>query len=376
VHPVAKPKIALVHDYMVVRGGAERVLLSLARLFPHAPIYTAIYRPETTMPEFAELDVRPLWPSRLPLDQATYRPWVLAYALAFARLALKGFDVVLSHTSGFAKSAGAAAAARVSLCVTPPRFIWPCGLSSAAAGHLERAGLAILRPWLRRLDVAAAQRVDIFAANSENTRARIRRFYGRDAEVVYPPVDTVRFQPRSRRTDSYLVVGRLVRYKRFDRVVSACNRLHKNLTVVGTGPDEQRLRGLAGSSVIFVGFVPDADLTGLYSSARALIVPGEEDLGLTNLEANACGCPVIAAARGGSLETVVDGVTGVLYDPDDENALDRALQRFESMDFSTARLRSHALAFGEDRFHKRVAELVERAYTLPVSRTMAMSYRG
>ncbi len=373
---MAKPKIALVHDYLVVRGGAERVLLSLAQLFSDAPIYTAIYRPETTLPEFTHLDVRPLWPSRLPLDQATYRPWVLAYALAFARLALKGFDVVLSHTSGFAKSAGAATAARVSLCVTPPRFIWPCGLSSAPAGRLERAGQAILRPWLRRLDIAAARRVDIFAANSENTRARIRRFYGRDAEVVYPPVDTVRFQPGGRRNGNYLVVGRLVRYKGFEQVVSACTPLRRNLTVVGTGPDEHRLRGLAGPTVSFAGFVPDSHLASLYRSARALIVPGEEDLGLTNLEANACGCPVIAAARGGSLETVVDGVTGVLYDPDAENALEHALQRFESMDFSTARLRSHALAFGEERFHKQVTELVERAYSLPVSRPMAMSYRG
>jgi glycosyltransferase involved in cell wall biosynthesis len=364
-------KVALVQDYLVVRGGAERLLLSLTRVFPGAPIYTAIYRPETTMPEFAALDVRPLWSSRLPVDRSTYRPFVPAYALAFEGLHLKSFDVAFSLTGAFAKSAGAAAGKRVSMCLTPPRFIWPSGVSSAPAGKAEAIGQTLMRPWLRRIDLAAARRVDSFAAISENVRDRIRRFYGRDASVIYPPIEIERFpRPVARERSGYLLVGRLIAYKRFDDVVRLATRTSRPLTIVGTGPDEARLRSLAGPTVRFAGFLSDAELAEQYSSARALVVPGEEDWGLTVLEANACGCPVVAAARGGSKESVVHGVTGILYDPEAPDDLERALTSVESGAFLPERLRTHAERFSFSRFKSEVEAFVESARASPAESSL------
>jgi len=355
-------KVALVQDYLVVRGGAERLLLSLTQVFPRAPIYTAIYRPDTTMPEFADLDVRPLWSSRLPVNRSTYRPFVPAYALAFEGLRLKGFDVAFSLTGAFAKSAGSAAGKRVSMCLTPPRFVWPSGVSSTPAGKAEAMGQALMRPWLRRIDLAAARRVDSFAAISENVRERIRRFYGRDSSVIYPPVDIERFpRPHAGDRRGYLLVGRLIPYKRFDDVVRLASRTGRHLTVVGTGPDEARLRSLAGPTVRFAGFLSDAELAEAYGTAQALVVPGEEDWGLTVVEANACGCPVVAAARGGSIESVVDGVTGILYNPDEPAACERALQSLEAGTFLPARLRAQAERFSFSRFKSEVEAFVADA---------------
>jgi glycosyltransferase involved in cell wall biosynthesis len=355
-------RVALIQDYLIVRGGAERLLLSLAQVFPGAPIYTSIYRPETTRPEFAEMDVRPLWSSRLPVDRATYRPLVPVYALAFEQLRLEGIDVAFSLAGAFAKSAGRRAGTRVSMCLTPPRFVWPVGVSSTPSGAIEAVGQSIMRPWLRRVDLAAARRVDAFAAISNNVRDRVRRFYGRDASVIYPPVEIEKFPaPAPQAREGYLMVGRLIAYKRFDDVIRLMNKLRKPLTVIGTGPDEMRLRSIAGPTVKFAGYLPDAELARAYASARALIAPGEEDWGLTILEANACGCPVVAAARGGSMESVTDGETGILYDPDDPAGLDNAISAFESQSFPIAKLRAHAERFSAIRFKSEVLGLVEEA---------------
>lgn len=355
-------RVALIQDYLIVRGGAERLLLSLAQVFPGAPIYTSIYRPETTRPEFAELDVRPLWSSHIPVNRATYRPLVPAYALAFEQLSLEGFDVAFSLTGAFAKSAGRRAGTRVSMCLTPPRFVWPVGVSSTPSGRVEAVGQAVMRPWLRRLDLAAARRVDAFAAISNNVRDRIRRFYGRDASVIYPPVEIEKFPlPASQPREGYLMVGRLIAYKRFDDVIRLMNRLQKQLTVIGAGPDEMRLRSIAGPTVTFAGYLSDSDLARAYASARALLAPGEEDWGLTILEANACGCPVVAAARGGSMESVKDRETGILYDPDDPVGLENAISAFERQSFPVATLRAHAERFSAGRFHSEVEALVEEA---------------
>ncbi|MEA2684648.1 MAG: hypothetical protein QOK05_2976 [Chloroflexota bacterium] len=352
-------RVALVHDYLVATGGAERVLLSLHRLFPDAPIYTSMYRPKTTFPEFRDLDVRTLWPDRLPLDARNYRPMVAAYAMAFEGLDLAGYDLVLSDASGFAKSAGSAAHRRFCYCYTPPRFIWPCGATSDQVGAVERVGRTLMRPWLRRLDRRAAARVDRFAVTSRLVQGRVREYYGRDAVVVNPPVETHRFRADLERSDHLLVVGRLAPYRRFDEAVRAATALGRRMVVAGSGPDEARLRALAGPTVSFRGRVSDAELVDLYGRARALVVPGEEDWGLAALEANASGTPVIAAAVGGSLETVVDGHTGVLYPPGTPGALEAAITRFESLEFEPGRLRDHALGFSELEFHRKLMSLVE-----------------
>src|ERR1700694_4646360 len=244
-----QPRIAIVHDYLVARGGAERLLLLLAEEFPNAPIYTSIHRQETTLPEFAELDVRTLWPSRLPVDNRTYRPWILAYAYAFERLQLPNYDLTISVSSSFAKSAGSLSKHRLAVCLTPPRFIWPCGASSDDAGRLELAGRQLLRPLLRRMVRRAARRIAPFLAISAVVRDRIRLFYGRESTVVNPPIDCSRFALGTGPRRGFLTVGRLVRYKGFDRVIATLSKVGRPLTVVGTGPDERRLRMLAGTQV-------------------------------------------------------------------------------------------------------------------------------
>jgi glycosyltransferase involved in cell wall biosynthesis len=349
--------VALVHDYLVATGGAERVLLSLHRLFPQAPIFTSLYRPRTTFAEFGSLDVRPLWPNALPVDDRSYRPLVAFYAAAFERLRLDGYDLVLSDASGFAKSAGAGARARLCYCYTPPRFIWPCGTSSDRVGRAETVGRVLMRPALRRLDRAAARRVDRFVVTSNLVRQRVQDFYQRDAEVVNPPVDTELFTPGPVRDGGYLVVGRLAAYRGFDVPVRVLSELGLPLTVVGSGPEESLLRQLAGPTVTFAGRVGDIALSQLYGRARALIVPGEEDWGLAALEANASGCPVIAAAVGGSLETVVDGRNGVLYDRGAPGALAAAIARLEQLALDPVALRDHAQRFSEGAFHARMGEL-------------------
>ena len=356
---MGEPRVALVHDYLVATGGAERVLLSLHRLFPRAPIYTAIFRPATTLPEFSDLDVRPLWPDHLPLSARTYRAAVAAFAVAFEGLRLEDCDIVVSSSSGFAKSAGSRARRRVCYCYTPPRFIWPLGASSEPAGRLEAAGRAVMRPALRRLDLTAARRVDRFATTSRHVEARIHKFYGRDAAVIHPAIELGRFHASASRGGNYLLVGRLARYRRFEDVVAAMAALDLPLTVVGTGPAEPALRRLAGPATRFAGRVSDLELADLYSTARALVVPGEEDWGLAALEANASGCPVIAAAVGGSRETVVDGLTGVLYNPSEPGALAAAVARFDTMSFDSGALRAHASKYSEESFHRGFAELVD-----------------
>jgi glycosyltransferase involved in cell wall biosynthesis len=343
-------------------GGAERTFLSICRMFPEAPVYTAIYRPDTAMREFGGRPIRTLWPNRLPLNRDTYRVAFPAYALAFERLRLDRFDLVISSSSAFAKAAGSGARVRVAYCHTPPRFVWPIGESSAVGGVAERSASTALRPWLRWLDARAAARVTSFVANSARTAQRVRRFYHRDAEVIHPPVDDRWFRRSapSGEPGFYLAVGRLVPYKGFEETVRACTALGRRLVVVGSGREGERLHVSAGPTIEFLGNVPEAELANLYASARALIVAGEDDWGMTPLEANASGCPVIAAARGGSLESVVDGVTGILYDPTME-ALSSAIQRFEGHIFNEEDLVGHARQFDERAFQGQLSAALDRA---------------
>jgi glycosyltransferase involved in cell wall biosynthesis len=207
----------------------------------------------------------------------------------------------------------------------------------------------------------AANRVDLFSANSANVRARIRRFYGREAEILYPPINTDLFRcdhPFANRKDFFLVVGRLVRYKRFDSVIRVCNEMSRRLLICGDGPDRARLEMIAGPTVQFAGHVTDADLVGLYSRARAVIVPGEEDWGMIGLEANACGCPALAAAWGVNKESVRDGVTGILYDAEQVGGLADGIERLQTTSFDPSVLIEHAGNYSEYRFRHRIDEIV------------------
>ncbi len=351
------------HDYLIAPGGAERALDSLAEIFPEAPIYTAIYRPTVGLEAFAGRDIRPLWTDKLPIDQANYRSAILAFAIAFEGLELADFDLVLSSSSGFAKSAGGAARVRCSYCYTPPRFIWPCGQTSEAASATERVGTALIRPVLKHFDLKGARRVDSYAGISRVVVSRIRDFYGRDATLIRPPMSLVRTDldsPGDR--EGFLTVGRLLRYKGYDQTIQVCSAAGYPLTVVGTGPDLGRLESIAGETVRFVGRVEEAELARLYASASALVVTAEEDAGLTPLEANAFGCPVVAAAHGGNLESVIDGETGILFAPGDLTALRSALDRVPGIGFDAEALRHHANRYGKERFRSEILDWITEAF--------------
>lgn len=356
-------RVALVHDYLNQYGGAERVLEALQALFPEAPVYTSIYDPRAMPAAWRDWEIRPSFMQRLPGWRRLFRLYLPWYPLAFESFDLRGYDLVLSSSSAFAKGVIPPDGARqVCYCHNPPRFLWQ------TATYLEherigRLGRLLLQPLLHRLrvwDVTASARVDTFIANSHNVAARIGRLYRRESVVIHPPVEIAAFPPAQERGTYFLTGGRLVPYKRFDLPVVACSRLDLPLRVYGQGRDRARLAALAGPSVQFAGRVSQEELARLYRDCRAYIFPGEEDFGISPLEAMACSRPVIAYAAGGALESVVEGVTGTFFRRQDPAALVQVLERFDDQAFDRAAIRRHAERFDRAHFQAQIGQLIER----------------
>ncbi|MDE3112827.1 MAG: glycosyltransferase [Chloroflexota bacterium] len=362
-------RIALTHDYLDQYGGAERTLARICELFPSAPVHTSVYdRQVMRRLGFAE-PAQPILVSfmqSLPLRGRVPRYYFTAlYPAAFRSFDLSSFDVVLSSATFAAKALSLREdTVHVCYCYTPPRFLWGFDSDTAARGlppH-ERPLAALARIVLRRIDRRSARRVDVFLASSGVVAERIRRVYGRDARVVHPPVETERFARRDRRDDGFLLaVSRLNAYKRLDDVVLACTRERVPLVVVGTGHWETHLRRIAGPTVRFMGPLPDPDVESLLSSCSAFVLPGEEDFGIAAVEAMAAGAPVIALRRGGAVETVVDGVTGVLYDDPSPEGFAAALARLRAQRLDPQASRARAALFHRARFSERLADAVVAA---------------
>jgi glycosyltransferase involved in cell wall biosynthesis len=350
--------VAIVHDYLNQCGGAERVALELARTWPGAPIYTSLYRPESTFPGFADHDVHVSRLDRIPVD-AGFRALAPLYPLAFRDHGALTESVVISSTSGWAHGVRTAPDSfHVVYCHNPARWLYRS--SEYLGNSIGRSLLGPLMRPLRRWDQAAARRADLYIANAQQVRARIRHVYGRDAEVVYPPVDVERFTPRER-GERLLVISRLLPYKRVDLIVRAATRAGIGLDVVGMGPSLERLRELAGPTVEFHGRVDDDVVVELLEGCRALCVAATEDFGIVPVEANAAGKPVVAFAAGGVLETVVDGVGGALFDSLSEQALLAAIVRADAIDTSPEHLATLARRFSGRRFRSRIRALVDGA---------------
>jgi glycosyltransferase involved in cell wall biosynthesis len=286
------------------------------------------------------------------------------YPLAFERFDLSGHDLILSNKSGFChgvrKPAGAV---HVCYCLTPTRYVWSFEAYAGREG-LGPAARALLRPllaWLRGWDRAAAQRVDHFIAISSEVQRRILEYYGRESVIIYPPVDTGRFQPSAETGEYFLSLGRLIPYKRVDLAVQACTRLNLPLLVGGDGRDRARLERLAGPTVKFLGRVPEADLPALFAGCRAFIFPGLEDFGITPVQALAAGRPVIAFAGGGALDTVQDGLNGVLFAEPTADALSAALERFQRLRFEREVLRRSAERFDAGAFAQQLGAFLQAA---------------
>jgi glycosyltransferase involved in cell wall biosynthesis len=363
--------VALAHDFLIYLGGAERVLQAIARLFPQAPIYTLLKNQKTV--RSLNLSDSRIIPSFL--NQAHYivpHRWLLPfYSLAVESIDLRDFDLIISSTSSFMK--GVIVKPRtfhVCYCHTPTRYLWDLSekyLDNALSGNSLKipTGLVakVVLNYLRLWDHSAARRVDLFIANSKFTAKRIRKYYQRKSRVVYPPVAVDKFSPSADRGRYFLVVSRLSSYKKIDLVVEAFNRLKWPLVVAGTGAEKNRLRKLAGPNIRIVGFVKEKKLPKLYAGARALIFPGEDDFGITIVEAMASGKPTLALRAGGALEIVKEGKTGEFFDAPEVEILVDGLRRLVENErkYSPQYIRSQAEKFSVDNFRKNFMEAVRVA---------------
>ena len=354
-------KVAITTDWLNSFGGAERVLVELHGMFPEAPIYTSVYDP-SGLPDFMQgWDVRPSFLQRVPFARRRHQWFLPLMPMAFEQFDLREYDLVITTNSACAKGVITRPdAVNICYCHTPCRYLWDL-YHEYTREHGGRALIAPVAHWLRMWDRLAADRVDHFIANSSEVAGRITKHYRREAEVVHPPVDVERFTPNGNAPeDFYLVVSRLVRYKRVDLAIEACNRLGRRLVIVGDGPERKHLKATAGASVEIVGSRSDSELASLYARCRALLFPGFEDFGIAPVEAQAAGRPVIAYARGGATETVIDGVTGVLFDRQTTGSVTEAILRLESGKWDPVAARANAARFAKDRFREGVARVIDR----------------
>lgn len=353
-------RVAIVHYWLLDRRGGEKVLDALCSLLPGADVFTLFSAPQTLS---QEVRLHRITTSFLNPLRRWHRAMLPFMPMALESFDLRGYDLVVSSESGPAKGVIVSSSTRhVCYCHTPPRYLWdlyPAYRNEWTTSRWKRAAMTPLTNYLRLWDYASAARVDQFVANSRNVQARILKTYRRDSEVVYPPVDVDRFYWKPPE-DYFLIVSGLVPYKRIDCAVSAFNRNGRRLIVAGGGPEYRRLRALARPNVAFLGPVPDEELRELYARCRALVLPGEEDFGLTPVEALASGKPVIALGRGGALESVPDS-GGVLYGDASGECLSAAVERFERIEarFRPAPLQAFARQFSPAAFASQMIPLLE-----------------
>jgi glycosyltransferase involved in cell wall biosynthesis len=362
-------KVALVHDWLNQMGGAENVLEELVGLFPGAPVYTSMYAPHKMPEAYRAWPIHTSFMQRLPGVTSYHQAYLPFYPLAFGRTDLSHFDLVLSNKSGFCHGVNtqnaSGRAIHVCYCLTPTRFLWlyeqyrEREQLGEGLNRLLQPVLALLRRW----DWAAAQRVDHFIAISEEIRQRIQNIYQRESVVIYPPVDTQRFTPDPSIPvgDYYLIVSRLIPYKRIDLAVQAFNQLpHEKLVIVGDGRDRAILEAQAGPNVTFKGRLPLAELVELMQGCRAFLFPGLEDFGIAPVEAMSAGRPVIAYAGGGALDTVLPGITGEHFSPQTVDGLLGVLQQFNPHTYDPVACRTQAERFSREIFQEKLQAFLAR----------------
>lgn len=359
--------IALVHDWLTNMAGAERVLLEIKRIYPEAPIYTSVFDPKGAR-EFAHFDIRTSYLNSWPLLKSK-RELLIPYApLAFESFDLSAFDVVISSTTFPAKGIITKPdTIHICYCNTPSRYLWEPRIDPRAnSGFL--LGLRKKVAHKNRIwDLMAADRVDHFIANSHYVARRIKKYYGRDSVVVYPPVNVEKFEPGKKENikDYFLFVSRLVGYKRCDLVIDAFNKLKLPLKIIGRGPEKNALKNKANSNIEFLGYLNDEEIKKYYQEAKAFVFAAEEDFGIVPLEAMSCGRPVIAYGVGGAAETVKPGVTGEFFDKQTPEALITAVENFDPDKYDPIAIRKHAEQFSTEVFKKEFKSAVEKILQQP-----------
>jgi glycosyltransferase involved in cell wall biosynthesis len=359
---IAASRVAIVHDYLTQRGGAERVVLSMARAFPEAVVYTSFYDPAATFPEFAEVEVRTAPIDHVAALRRRHR-WALpVLAPTFSALKVDA-DVALCSSSGWAHGVRATGT-KVVYCHAPARWLYQTDAYLAGAGFDTTTAVKTLAPALRRWDQRAARSADRYVVNSHHTQRLVRETYDLDAEVLFPPPGLSTGGPSEPvagvQPAFFLCVARLLPYKHVDAVVDAFAEMpSERLVVVGSGPEAEGLRARAAANVRFLHEVTDAQLRWLYSSARALIAASYEDFGLTPIEAAAFGTPTLALSHGGYLDTVIEGTTGTFFAEPSASSIAQSVRSFDPVDFTSEKLREHAAGFGESQFAARLHDLVD-----------------
>jgi len=356
-------KVAIVHYWLVNMRGGEKVVEALCELYPQADIFTLVYDPKAISERLKKHKIIPSFVQKIPGAKKHYQSLLPLYPLALEQFDLSAYDLVISSESGPAKGVlTRPETCHICYCHTPMRYLWDMYHDYRRhAGFAKRMLMPPLALFLRQWDLASASRVDHFVANSRNVANRVMKHYRRSAAVVHPPVETSSFAIAPAVDDYYLLAGQLVRYKRADLAVEACTRLNRPLMVLGEGDELPRLRRLAGPNVQFLGRQPDSVLREYFSRCRAFLFPGEEDFGITPLEAQACGRPVIALGRGGALETVKNGETGLFFEEQTVESLIDAIKRFEATEnrFHPETIRNHSLDFDESHFRSKMTDFIE-----------------
>lgn len=374
-------KLALIQDQLLTPAGSERVFLYMAQEFREADLFTLAYNPDTTWPELREFDIRTSWLNPLVQNHDRFKTAFPLSTYVMQNWDFNKYDVILTSSATTAKYIRNHHARHICYCYYPTRALWTSGkyFDGARSGLREKIFKAT-HGWLKRRDYEAAQRVDRFIAISDDTSAAIRRFYDRDSEVLFSPIDVDRFAPGAAetRTDRYLIVGRMERWKRTDFAIEAFNRLGLPLDIIGTGPEEPALRAMAGPNIRFLGRADDAALVRAYGAAKAVVFTPELEYGLVPLEAAAAGTPTIALGKGGVLETMIGqddalgrAPTAVFFDEQTPEALVAAVRRFEAMDFARPGLMAHAAGFGIPEFRRKLRAIVSNDMASPVSRQLS-----
>ncbi|MBN1220259.1 MAG: glycosyltransferase [Anaerolineae bacterium] len=392
-------KIALAHDWLNQMGGAENVLEQMTTMYPGAPVFTTIYAPELMPEAYHQWNIRLTWLNRAPGIHRHHQPYLPFYPLAIESMDFSGYEVILSNKSGFIHGLRhTPQQLHICYCLAPTRYVWDYDSYAAREGFGSWLG-RFISPMIKRLqrwDFTAAQLppsisspggrikggIHHFIAISREIQTRIKKFYGRNSVIIHPPVDTSHFYPSTEPAgDYYFIVSRLIPYKRIDLAVQACNRLGKRLIIVGDGRDRPALEAMAGPTVEFSGHLPGDETAQLMAHCRAFIFPGYEDFGITPLEAQAAGRPVIAYGKGGVLDTVIEGETGLFFHEQSVEALMAAIEQFETMSLQPAAARANAERFKIGRFKRELGDFVtekwmEFVQKVRFQRKMAGDHRG
>ncbi len=347
-------------------GGAEKVLKALADLYPQAPIFTLIYDKKKFGKIFPPDKITNSFLQNFPCAKTKFELYLPLMPLAIESFDLSGFDLVISSSSSFANGIITKPATKhICYCHTPTRYLWIDAKNYIDGLKYNKFIKAMLPPILSRLktwDKSAADKTNNFIANSENVKKRIKKYYDRGSEVIYPPVETEKFFVSQSRDDYFLIGGRLVSYKKFDLAIKAFNRLKIPLKIFGAGPDSQKLKKMSDKNIQFLGFVSEREKAKLYSNARAFICPHEEDFGITVIEAMASGAPIIAYKKGGAVESISEGMSGEFFTEQNYEAIADKISNFNSNNYDPLKIKKLAEKFSANKFKKKIKEFIEKKY--------------